>query len=156
MKKMNLFMLLLIVAMVMPATVWAGKTKTIKYGNGLILEGLFPGEATLTCGNSLTFTGYFEAKGTLWLKGEYISSDNYINLKSKLVGKYGIPSNYLNPSKVKRNNLNSDIYGNMFQADVKDCRLTATTDKGHTLTYNGDALWGQFGDLFTLFYVKER
>lgn len=148
MKKLDLFVLFLIAAMVMPTTMQAGKTKTIKYGNGLILEGLFPGEATLTCGNSLTFTGYFEAKGTFWLKGEYISSDNYINLKSKLVGKYGIPSNYLNPSKVKRNNLNSNIYGNMFQADVKDCRLTATTDKGHTLTYNGDALWGQFGDLY--------
>ena len=29
MKKMNLFMLLLIVAMVMPATVWAGKQKQL-------------------------------------------------------------------------------------------------------------------------------
>ena len=56
MKKLDIFVLFLIAAMVMPATMQAGK---IKYGKGLIYEGNHPGKGTLTCGN-LVVTGDFE------------------------------------------------------------------------------------------------
>lgn len=141
MKKLDIFVLFLIAAMMVPATVWA---KKVKYGKGVVLEGTFPGEATLTCGKTLTFTGNFEEAGS----GYILGSDEYNRLKSTLVGKYGIPTMALAPSKTYKSNYNSISYGHFFQVDVKNCRLTAMTDEGQTITYDGDALWGQFGNLY--------